>query len=127
MSKLPALFISHGAPDLPLRTGSTQDFLRQLSSSIPKPKAILVVTAHWLTAWPTTSTATNPKTIYDFGGFSPELYRLNYPAPGDPKIAGRVATVLNEAGFMAQANSSRGYDHGTWTPLLLIYPEAVFP
>ncbi|HHP7246307.1 MAG TPA: DODA-type extradiol aromatic ring-opening family dioxygenase [Elainellaceae cyanobacterium] len=127
MSPIPSLFISHGAPDLPIRTGPTQDFLRQLFQVIPKPKAIVAVSAHWLTAHPTISKAAKPETIYDFGGFPQRLYELIYPAPGDPALAERVAELLTQAGFTPRFNGKRGYDHGIWTPLILADPDGTIP
>ena len=122
-----SLFISHGAPDLPIRTGATQAFLQQLSQTLPTPKAILVISAHWSTAQPTVSKALQPKTLYDFGGFPAELYQLRYPVPGAPELADRVAALLTADGFSVQTHPNRGFDHGTWTPLILAYPEATIP
>lgn len=127
MSRLPSLFISHGAPDLPIQTGSTQDFLRQLFQTIPVPSAILAISAHWLTAQPTISKASQPKTIYDFGGFPSKLHQLNYPAPGNPVLAEAIALQLAQVGFPVHMNASRGYDHGVWTPLILADPEGKIP
>lgn len=127
MTTLPSLFISHGAPDLPIRTGSTQDFLRQLFQIIPTPEAILMVSAHWLTAQSAVSKAEHPETIYDFGGFPQHLYELNYPAPGNPALAEAVAAQLTQAGFPTRTNPQRGYDHGVWTPLILADPEGKIP
>lgn len=127
MAKLPALFISHGAPDLPIRTGPTQDFLRQVPHTMPTPRAILVITAHWLTAQAAVSTTPNPRTLYDFGGFPAELYRLSYPAIGNGVIAQEIAQVLSEAEMPVQMHPNRGFDHGTWTPLSLAYPQADIP
>lgn len=127
MSSLPSLFISHGAPDLPIQTGPTQDFLRQLFQSIPKPEAMLVVSAHWLTAQPTVSKATHPQTLYDFSGFPPHLYELVYRAPGHPQLAEAVVEKLNQAGFSTRINAKRGYDHGVWTPLILADPAGTIP
>ncbi len=127
MTRLPALFISHGAPDLPIRSGAAQDFLRQLHQQFPKPKAILVVSAHWNTPYPTASTAPLPRTIYDFSGFPAALYNLTYPATGSPELAEQVVTLLSQAGLRAETHSSRGLDHGAWTPLILAYPEADIP
>lgn len=125
---LPTFFISHGAPDLPIRTGPTQDFLRQLLTTLPeRPTAILAISAHWLTAQPTLSTTPQPQTIYDFGGFLPHLSELVYPAPGNPALAERVAELLAEAGFAPRFNSHRGYDHGIWTPLILMDPQGQIP
>lgn len=127
MSRLPTLFISHGAPDLPLRSGPTQDFLRQLLQTLPRPEAILAISAHWLTAQPTVSAAERPAMIYDFGGFARSLYELNYPAPGSPELADRVVAMLAAAGFSAGVNRDRGFDHGVWTPLILVDPGATIP
>lgn len=127
MSPLPSLFISHGAPDLPIQTGSTQDFLRQILQTVPTPKAILVISAHWLTAHPTVSRAENPETVYDFGGFAPELYQLTYRAPGNPELAEVVVARLVQAGFPTCIDATRGYDHGVWTPLILIDPKGKIP
>lgn len=127
MSPLPTLFISHGAPDLPIRTGPIQNFLRSLFQVVPRPKAILVISAHWLTAQPTVSKAGQPRTIYDFGGFSRHLYELTYPAPGSPVLAERVVALLSEAGVEVRTNGNRGFDHGVWTPLILADPEGSIP
>jgi len=127
MTPLPSLFLSHGAPDLPIRNGPTQDFLRQLLQTIPTPEAILVVSAHWLTAQPTVSTAEHPETIYDFGGFPSHLYELRHKAPGNPALAETVAVQLTQAGFPTRTNAKRGYDHGVWTPLILTDPEGKIP
>jgi 4,5-DOPA dioxygenase extradiol len=124
---LPTLFLSHGAPDLPIRTGPTQDFLRQLLRGMPTPKAILAISAHWLTAEPTVTTAERPQTIYDFRGFAPELYELTSPAVGSPALAERVMERLTQAGFPVQADAQRGLDHGVWTPLMLADPEGKIP
>lgn len=124
---LPTLFLSHGAPDLPIRTGGTQDFLKGLFQNIPTPKAILVVSAHWLTAQPTISTAAHPATIYDFGGFPPHLYDLVYPAPGYPDLAEKIAKHLTQTGFPTRTSKERGYDHGVWTPLILADPAGQIP
>ena len=127
MARLPSLFISHGAPDLPIRTGATQDFLRQMAKNLPTPRAILVVSAHWHTDQPTVSKVIQPQTIYDFGGFPPELYQLSYPAPGAPALADQVVAALIQASFSAQTHPTRGLDHGAWTPLILVYPDAAIP
>jgi 4,5-DOPA dioxygenase extradiol len=127
MDTLPTLFLSHGAPDLPLRDGAVTEFLQSLHQQLPKPKAILVVSAHWYSAMPMVSAAIAPRTIHDFSGFPAALYKLNYPAPGSPELADRVVTLLNEAGISTQSDPDRGFDHGTWTPLILAYPAADIP
>jgi 4,5-DOPA dioxygenase extradiol len=127
MSPLPALFISHGAPDLPIRDGAVTHFLRSLHQQFPKPQAILVISAHWNSATPTVSKATKPQTIYDFGGFPDTVYQLKYPAPGAPVLADRVTSLLTQAGILCQTHPNRGMDHGAWTPLILAYPDADIP
>jgi 4,5-DOPA dioxygenase extradiol len=127
MNPLPALFISHGAPDLPIRDGAVTHFLKSLHQRFPKPKAILVISAHWNSAKPTVSRAIQPQTIYDFGGFPNAVYQLNYPAPGAPELADRVISLLTQAGISSQIDPTRGFDHGAWTPLILAYPDADIP
>jgi 4,5-DOPA dioxygenase extradiol len=127
MNHLPAIFLSHGAPDLPVRQGAVVEFLRSLSQQFPKPQAILVISAHWLTDSPLVSKALQPQTIHDFSGFPPVLYQLTYPAPGAPELADRVVTLLTQAGIPCDTHPTRGLDHGTWTPLLLAYPTADIP
>jgi 4,5-DOPA dioxygenase extradiol len=83
----PTIFVSHGAPSLLIETGSTQTFLRELGRRIPRPKAILCISAHWETEHPSVTRSAKPQTIYDFFGFPDELYRTRYPAPGAPELA----------------------------------------
>ena len=127
MKRQPALFVSHGSPTLPLEQSAATDFLRRLGPSLDRPEAILMVSAHWDTERPAVSSAERPETIYDFYGFPPELYRLQYPAPGAPKLARRVASLLGEHGFSTDIDPERGLDHGAWTPLILAYPQADIP
>jgi 4,5-DOPA dioxygenase extradiol len=127
MNNLPAIFLSHGAPDLPIREGAVTNFLRSLHQQFPQPKAILVISAHWHSDPPMVSTARQPKTIHDFSGFPEVLYHLSYPAPGAPDLAERVVTLLTQAGIACDTHPSRGLDHGTWTPLILAYPAADIP
>jgi 4,5-DOPA dioxygenase extradiol len=127
MSSFPSLFISHGSPDLPLTPSAAQDFLSQLSQQFEKPKAILVISAHWNTTHPVVSASTQPETIHDFSGFPSALYQLQYPAPGAPQLAHRVHTLLKDADFASEIVTNRGLDHGAWNPLILIYPAADIP
>lgn len=127
MHSLPAIFLSHGAPDLSIRSGAATNFLRSLHQSFPTPSAILMISAHWSSPVPTVSAAINPRTIHDFSGFPQALYDLNYPAPGSPELAERVVTVLAQAGIVCETHPSRGLDHGAWVPLLLAYPTAEIP
>jgi len=127
MKRQPAIFVSHGSPTLPLENGPAVDFLRGLGPALGRPEAILVVSAHWDTPHPAVSGAPRPETIYDFYGFPPALYRLRYPAPGAPELAERVAGLLEANGLRARVDPARGLDHGAWTPLYLMYPEADVP
>jgi 4,5-DOPA dioxygenase extradiol len=124
---IPSIFISHGAPDLPLRPSSVRDFLKRLGETIEKPKAILVISAHWNTDIPMVSGSIRPQTVHDFSGFPPELYRLNYHALGSPQLAERVHHLLQSSNFPSQIVANRGLDHGAWDPLILIYPDADIP
>lgn len=124
---MPALFISHGSPMLALEDAPTTRFLRELASQLPKPKAIVIASAHWETTTPAITGATHPETIHDFQGFPKELYALTYPASGDLTLATRVQSLLVAAGFKASIDHIRGLDHGAWNPLLLMYPQADIP
>ena len=124
---LPAVFVSHGAPTLAIEQNDTVEFLKRLGGRLGSPKAILCVSAHWNTDAPSVSGAERPGTIHDFGGFSDELYRLRYPAPGAPRLAARVRELLGGAGLSSTISPERGLDHGAWVPLRLIFPEANIP
>jgi len=123
----PALFVSHGAPTLPFDDVAARDFLRGLGGLIEKPAAIVVVSAHWETDSPMMTTTERPETIHDFFGFPQDLYRLQYPAPGAPALARRIAFLLESTGFAADTNADRGLDHGAWVPLMLAYSNADVP
>jgi 4,5-DOPA dioxygenase extradiol len=127
MPPLPTLFISHGSPMTAIEPGPTHDFLKGLGSLVPRPQAILCVSAHWETRRPAVTGSRNPELIYDFHGFPEALYRLRYPAPGSPHLAGRAATVLAAAGLATDIDPVRGLDHGAWNPLNLVYPKADVP
>lgn len=124
---IPVIFLSHGAPTLPLEAGETGAAWRQLGAQLPGPSAILVISAHWETNIPTISRAIQPETIHDFSGFPAELYKLRYPAPGAPEMAQAAALALQQAKIPAQLDDTRGLDHGAWVPLSLIYPKADIP
>jgi 4,5-DOPA dioxygenase extradiol len=123
----PSVFVSHGAPTLAVEQNDTVEFLKRLGGELGRPEAILCVSAHWDTEAPTVSAAESPETIHDFGGFPDELYRMRYPAPGAPHLAGRVRELLGEEGIACTVSPTRGLDHGAWVPLKLIYPEADVP
>lgn len=125
--KMPVLFLSHGAPALPEEAGETGVAWRGLGERLPRPAAILMVSAHWESAIPTLSLAVHPETIHDFSGFPEQLYRLRYPAPGAPGLAERAALLLQEAGIEVRLDQGRGLDHGAWMPLSIMYPAANIP
>lgn len=124
----PSLFISHGSPDLLLQEGEDHRFLMGLSGSLPKPRAIICISAHWDTAGAAITADPSPATIHDFYGFQPELYQRRYCCPGDPLLAARVAELLGKTGIGQPALATgRGLDHGAWVPLSLMYPDAEIP
>jgi aromatic ring-opening dioxygenase catalytic subunit (LigB family) len=107
---------------------ATQRFLEGLAATLPEPpKAILVVSAHWEEPVFTVGTAARPKLIYDYSGFPEHTYELTWPAPGEPKLAARVVELLGQAGLTASVSPSRGFDHGVFVPLKLVFPEARIP
>jgi 4,5-DOPA dioxygenase extradiol len=124
---LPALFISHGSPMMAVDAGEVSDAMHRLSINLPRPNAIVVVSAHWESDALEVSTATRPETWHDFNGFPEELYQIRYPAPGSPALAERIIHTLIDAGFDAHGNALRPRDHGVWAPLLHLYPEAEIP
>lgn len=127
MNPFPSLFVSHGPPDLPLRSSPARTFLKQLGNELGQPRAILVISAHWYTSVPTVSAAPSMNTLHDFWGFPTQLYQLQYPAPGAPKLAEQVIQGLRAAGIPVSVHPARGLDHGAWEPLLLMYPQAEIP
>lgn len=124
---LPSLFVSHGAPTLPLEEVEARTFLSGLGGILARPRTILCISAHWETAKPAVSTAERPATVHDFHGFPEALYRLSYAAPGAPDLARRVAALLDQAGLGCDLDSGQGLDHGAWVPLMLMYPGADIP
>jgi 4,5-DOPA dioxygenase extradiol len=124
---LPSLFLSHGAPTLPLTDTPARAFLSEIGTALERPKAILVISAHWDTEVPTVNAVDRNQTIHDFGGFPRVLYEMQYPAPGSPPLAGRVAELLKAAGLDCNIDGRRGLDHGAWVPLLLMVPQADIP
>ena len=134
MSKMPVFFVSHGGGPWPYIEGMRQQFattereLAALPGRLPQtPKAVLVVTGHWEAPAFTVSTATRPPMLYDYGGFPEHTYHVRYPAPGSPELAGRVKELLGNASIAVQEDAHRGFDHGTFVPLVLMYPDATVP
>ncbi|WP_442683280.1 DODA-type extradiol aromatic ring-opening family dioxygenase [Stenotrophomonas sp. JC08] len=125
--RLPSLFISHGSPLTALQPGQLGVRLAALAAALPRPRAIVVASAHWLQHGPMVSATAQPETLHDFSGFPPELYRLQYPAPGAPQLAADIAARLSAAGLEPRLDPQRGLDHGAWVPLRLLYPQADIP
>lgn len=125
--RLPTLFVSHGAPTLVLEPCPTHRFLRRLGTELPIPRAILCISAHWESVRVGLSANPQPQTIYDFGGFPAALYQLQYNAPGSAELATRAAALLEHAGLAVRLDPERGFDHGVWVPLMLMYPDAQIP
>jgi len=125
-NRLPTVFLSHGAPTLPIDPSMPSGAFASLSSNLPRPESVLMLSAHWCTLQPVVSTATQPETIHDFYGFPHALYEIQYPAPGAPKTARRAAALLREQGVPV-GEEAHGIDHGTWVPMLLMYPQADVP
>lgn len=119
---LPAIFVSHGAPTLPFDDVPARDFLRGLGAQLGKPRAILIVSAHWETDVPMTNSVAVNDTIHDFGGFPQALYDIRYPARGDALLAREVTALTG-----GRLDTMRGLDHGAWVPLMLMYPQADVP
>jgi 4,5-DOPA dioxygenase extradiol len=127
MTTLPSLFISHGAPTLAVEENAFTQAWGELGLALPRPKTILMVSAHWDTPAPAVSAAPQPRTIHDFHGFPGELYEVRYPAPGAPELAHRVQALLAGAGVPCDIDPARGLDHGAWVPLNRMYPDANIP
>lgn len=124
---LPSLFISHGSPMLALQPGASGPALSGLANALPRPKAIVVVSAHWESRELLVTGSAQPETWHDFYGFPPALYAVQYPAPGEPGLAGQVSERLKAAGLPARLDMQRPFDHGAWVPLSLMYPDARIP
>lgn len=136
-TKLPVVFVPHGGgpwPFVDVGFGDKQEldglasYLRAIRE-VPKSKvkALLVVSAHWEERVPTVMTSARPPMLYDYYGFPPASYQIQWPAPGDPQVAARVRELLGKAGIESAEDASRGFDHGTFVPLKLTYPDADVP
>ncbi|MEP7244583.1 MAG: class III extradiol ring-cleavage dioxygenase [Gammaproteobacteria bacterium] len=132
--KLPTLFISHGGGPWPWIEEIKQDFARtakwlaQLPATLPaKPAAILSVSGHWEESEFTVATSAKPPMLYDYSNFPEHTYHIKYPAPGSPAVATRVTELLGRAGFRNESDPERGFDHGTFVPLAVMYPDADVP
>jgi 4,5-DOPA dioxygenase extradiol len=127
MARMPTLFISHGSPMLAIVDSAARRFLKDLGPQLPPPKAIIVLSAHHDTPTTEVTASAKPETIHDFGGFPDELYRLRYAAPGSRDLAEAVVAQLAAAGLPARLAPTRGFDHGAWIPLSLMFSRADVP
>ena len=127
MQRLPTLFLSHGSPMHALDPGGAGKAWRAIADSLPKPRAILMVSAHWETSLPMLTAGAQLKTIHDFSGFPEPLYKLRYDATGSPALADEAAALLRGAGIASSSNGCRGIDHGAWVPLRWMYPAVDVP
>jgi 4,5-DOPA dioxygenase extradiol len=127
MNKQPTVFLSHGSPMMALADCAATQFFKTLGTELPRPRAILAVSAHWDSPQLAASISEQPETIHDFYGFPEPLYKLRYAAPGAPDVARRAATLIDNAGLGTLSLTERGLDHGAWTPLRFMYPAHDIP
>jgi len=122
---MPVIFFGHGNPMNALQTNDYTKAWAAIGATIPRPKAVLSISAHWYIARTAVTAMQSPKTIHDFGGFPQELYEVEYPAPGNPALANRIKELLSL--HDADLNDQWGLDHGTWSVLRHLYPKADIP
>jgi 4,5-DOPA dioxygenase extradiol len=126
-SQMPVLFLGHGSPMNALQENAFTQSLAALGQRLPRPDAILAISAHWNTSGTWLTHMTQPKTIHDFYGFPEELFKIDYPAPGQPRLAEEIKSILMPATDAHLDTSHWGLDHGTWSMLVHIYPDASIP
>lgn len=124
-NKLPVLFIGHGSPMNAIEDNMFSDYWKQLGSTIQTPKAVVVISAHWLTKGTFVTAMPNPKTIHDFGGFPKALFDVQYPAPGNPELANEIQKMIKNPAV--ELDHEWGLDHGTWSVVKHMYPNADIP
>lgn len=127
ISKLPALFISHGAPTLAIEQSATTSALARIGHNLPKPRAIVIMSAHWISSKLEISSNPKPKTWHDFSGFDRQLHEFQYPASGHAALAESLSQQLSARGINAVVNPLRVSDHGVWSPVSHLYPQADVP
>jgi 4,5-DOPA dioxygenase extradiol len=121
------IFVSHGAPTMPLEDIPAKNFLMKLGTRYKNVEAVLCISAHWATSHPVVNAVEKPETIHDFYGFPSELYDINYPAAGSPELAERTAELIKASGIPCAIDENRGLDHGAWVPMRLMFPDADVP
>ncbi len=130
-TKTQILFLSHGGGPLPLLADPAHaemvSCLQKIASVLRKPSAILVISAHWEETLPTITASENPSLIYDYYGFPEESYRISYPCKGEALLANKVYLQLERAGIVSSLDQQRGFDHGLFIPLKIMYPDADIP
>lgn len=126
-SRWPVLFVSHGSPMFALEPGESGPALRAWAQSQALPRAIVVMSPHWMSPDLRVMTHPQPATWHDFGGFPAPLYQLQYPAPGQTDLARQMLSLLQAQGLAAREDGTRPFDHGAWVPLMHLYPEAQVP
>jgi 4,5-DOPA dioxygenase extradiol len=126
-ARMPVCFVSHGSPMNTVQHNPFTAFLDGWAAALPRPTAICMVSAHYEFTYPLVTTGKAPETVHDFGGFPEELYRLDYPAPGDPALASEILIRLAEQGIETEGDAEQGFDHGAWAPLLRVWPKAGIP
>ena len=134
-TRMPTIFVPHGAGPCFFMDWSPRDawtkmgkYLQGIAATLPKqPKAILIVSAHWLEAGFVSTGSTQPEMIFDYSGFPPHTYELKYPAPGAPALATEISTLIEQAKLAGGINSHRGFDHGMFIPLMMMFPDAKIP
>lgn len=128
---MPVVFVPHGGGPMPLlgdvNHRELTQFMQSLATDLPRPKAIVVITAHWEEESVSICSSPAPGMLFDYYGFPPESYEFNYPAPGNPALAKNIQQLLQERNINAGLDNQRAYDHGTFVPLMLLYPAADIP
>lgn len=126
-ARMPALFVGHGSPMNAIEDNAWRRAWRRLGETLPRPRAILCVSAHWETRGVAITAAALPETIHDFYGFPPELFAVRYAAPGDPALAADIARRAGDDAVPIRLDATRGLDHGAWSVLCAMYPDADVP
>jgi 4,5-DOPA dioxygenase extradiol len=124
---MPVLFVGHGSPMNAIGDNPWRDAWQRLGETIPRPRAVLCVSAHWETRGVAVTASAHPETIHDFYGFPRELFAVEYPAPGDPALAGEIARRVGDDAIPVRMDDARGLDHGAWSVLCAMYPRADVP